>query len=52
MKEDFDRQIFKKSPQELEEYLRFKRRGSTTKSKKGKGSFKRRKKPSEEDNMG
>lgn len=36
-----DKRIFKKSQEELEQYLQFKRRGSIVKSKKGKGSFKR-----------
>lgn len=37
----FDKRIFKKSPEELQEYLQFKRRGSKVESKKGKGSYKR-----------
>lgn len=40
-KKNFDRRIFKKSPEELEQYQMFKRRGSFVPSKKGKGSFKR-----------
>lgn len=36
-----DKRIFKKSQEELEQYLQFKRRGSIVKNKKGKGSFKR-----------
>lgn len=39
-----DKKIFKKSSEELEQYLQFKRRGSVVKSKKGKGSFKRKSK--------
>ena len=37
----FDKRIFKKSPEELEQYMMFKRRGSRVENKKGKGSFKR-----------
>lgn len=40
-KKKFDASIFKKSPEELEQYQMFKRRGSSVPSKKGKGSFKR-----------
>lgn len=40
----FDKRIFKKSPEELEQYMIFKRRGSRVESKKGKGSFKRHQK--------
>ena len=40
--EKFDKRIFKKSPEELEQYMMFKRRGSVVESKKGKGSFKRK----------
>ena len=36
------KQVQKKSPEELQEYLHFKRRGSTTRAKKGKGSFSRK----------
>jgi stalled ribosome alternative rescue factor ArfA len=41
-KEKFDKRIFKKSPEELEQYMMFKRRGSVVENKKGKGSFKRK----------
>ena len=34
-----DKRIFKKSPEELEQYMQFKRRGSRVESKKGKGSY-------------
>lgn len=34
----------KKTPEELQEYLHFKRRGSQVKAKKGKGSYSRKKK--------
>ena len=38
---DFDRRIFKKSGDELQEYLAFKKRGSRVENKKGKGSYNR-----------
>ena len=41
---NFDHRIFKKSPEELQQYMMFKRRGSKVESKKGKGSFKRKSK--------
>lgn len=44
MKEKFDKRIFKKSPEELEQYMMFKKRGSSIKPKKGKGSFQRKEK--------
>lgn len=37
-----DKRIFKKSSEELEQYLQFKRRGSRIDSKRGKGSYKRK----------
>ena len=43
-KEKFDKRILKKSPEELEAYLQFQRRGSKVESKKGKGSYKRKSK--------
>lgn len=36
-----DKQILKKSGEELQEYLEFKRRGWWINNKKGKGSYKR-----------
>lgn len=39
-----NKKIFKKSPEELQDYLSFRRRGSTVKPKKGKGSFSRKQK--------
>ena len=36
------KQAQKKSPEELQEYLHFKQRGSITTAKKGKGSFNRK----------
>lgn len=38
-----DRKIFKKSEEELQEYLRFKHRGTFSKIKKGRGSIYSRK---------
>ena len=37
-----NKEIFKKSKEELQEYLQFKRRGFKVKSKKGKGSYNRK----------
>lgn len=37
-----DKKIFKKSSEELEQYLQFKRRGSRVEAKRGKGSYKRK----------
>ena len=37
-----DKRILKKNQEELEQYLQFKRRGTVVKSKKGKGSYKRK----------
>ena len=37
-----DRRIFKKSPEELELYVYFKKRGFKIENKKGKGSYERR----------
>ena len=46
-----DKRMFKKTPEELEQYLQFKRRGYSVPSKKGKGSYKRKSKhSSQEDN--
>lgn len=36
-----DKQVFKKSDEELQQYLMFRRRGSKVESKKGKGSYNR-----------
>lgn len=38
----FDKRILKKSPEELQEYMAFKRRGFVIANKKGKGSYKRK----------
>ena len=43
-KKEIDMRMFKKSPEELQEYLQFKRRGFSIDNKKGKGSFKRHEK--------
>lgn len=37
-----DMRMFKKSPEELEQYLLFKHRGSFVRTKKGKGSYRRK----------
>lgn len=39
-----DKSMFKKSKDELQEYLKFKRRGFKVNNKKGKGSYNRKKK--------
>lgn len=39
---DLGRRIFKKTPEELEQYMIFKRRGFILQNKRGKGSFKRK----------
>lgn len=38
-----DKRIFKKSGEELQQYLAFKRKGYNVPAKKGKGSYKRSK---------
>jgi stalled ribosome alternative rescue factor ArfA len=43
-KQKLDKRIFKKSPEELEQYLHFKRRGFTLENKRGKGSYSRKEK--------
>lgn len=37
-----DKRVFKKSPEELQLYMYFKKRGFKIENKKGKGSYKRR----------
>lgn len=44
MSKKIDKRIFKKSPEELEQYMMFQRRGSRVESKKGKGSYRRKSK--------
>lgn len=39
-----DRKIFKKSPEELVQYMQFQRRGTIVPAKKGKGSYNRKQK--------
>lgn len=39
-----NKRIFKKSPEELEQYMHFKKRGFRVENKKGKGSYKRHQK--------
>lgn len=41
--DNMDRRINKKSPEELQAYLAFKRKGYRVPSKKGKGSYSRKK---------
>lgn len=41
-KNKFDKKIFKKSPDELEQYIHFKKRGFSIDNKKGKGSYTRK----------
>ena len=48
-KEKFDKRIFKKSPEELEQYMQFKRRGFCVENKKGKGSYQRHSKHKNQD---
>ena len=44
MKEKSIKHMFKKEGEELEQFLAFKRKGSSVKSKKGKGSYSRKQK--------
>ena len=39
---ELDKRMFKKSPEELEQYLHFKKRGFAIDNKKGKGSYTRK----------
>ena len=48
-KKKFDKRIFKMSPEELEQYMIFKRRGFTVENRKGKGSYKRKPKYPDKD---
>ena len=43
-KKEINREIFKKEGEDLQQYLYFRKRGSTVQNKKGKGSYKRNKK--------
>ena len=49
MEKKIDRRIFKKSPEELEQYMQFRRRGSRVENKKGKGSYQRHNKHKNQD---
>lgn len=42
-KEKLDRRVFKKTGEELQQYLHFRKRGSRVENKKGKGSYNRQK---------
>lgn len=42
-KKTIDKRMFKKEGEELQQYLRFRKRGSVIKNKKGKGSYDRKK---------
>ena len=42
MNKKIDKRIFKKSPEELEQYMQFRRRGTRVESKKGKGFYNRK----------
>lgn len=42
-----DKRMFKKTSEELQMYMRFKKRHGVSKIKKGKGSYKRKQKHSE-----
>ena len=44
-----DKTIFKKTGEELQEFLKFRKRGSKVKAKKGKGSFSRKQKHKNKD---
>jgi hypothetical protein len=41
-KNKVDKKMFKKSPEELEQYIHFKKRGFAIDNKKGKGSYSRK----------
>ena len=45
-----DKKVFKKSPEDLQEYFKFKRHGYSIPPKKGKGSFKRKDKHIKKEN--
>ena len=48
-KKTFRKSFFKKTGEELQEYLQFQRRGSKVKPKKGKGSYSRKQKHSSDE---
>ena len=41
-KNKVDKRMFKKTPEELEQYIHFKKRGFSIDNKKGKGSYTRK----------
>ena len=43
MEKRVDNRIYKKSGEELQQWMHFRKRGSVTKNKKGKGSYNRQK---------
>lgn len=43
MKKKIDKRIYKKTGEELQQYLHFRKRGSVAENKKGKGSYNRQK---------
>ena len=45
-----DKRMFKKSPEELQQYLHFKKRGFCIENKKGKGSYSRKQKYKNKEN--
>ena len=45
----FDKRTLKKTPEELEEYMKFKKRGFAVPAKKGRGSYRRKDKYSKID---
>lgn len=47
--EKINKRIFKKTPEELEQYMQFKRHGFQIELKKGKGSYKRKPKYKNQD---
>lgn len=42
-KKEFDRRALKKTGEELQQYLHFRKRGSVAENKRGKGSYNRQK---------
>ena len=42
-KKKIDRRMFKKTGEELQQYLHFRKRGSVVENKKGKGAYNRQK---------
>lgn len=48
--EKFDKRMFKKSPEELQAYLAFRRKAGRVPAKKGKGSYNRKREKNEVNN--